>query len=155
VIRADRFLACAMFILCGALLYATPRLEDLELVDPLGHRAFPYIVAVGAFLSGALLLVENYLTQRNAGTVEAPSNETESRPIAALGVLGWMLLWYLLLDHIGFIISIAAFLFGLTSFFNRGKVAVNAIVSVCFSVAFYFLFTELIGAPLAPGFLGF
>ena len=66
-----------------------------------------------------------------------------------------MLLWYLLLDHVGFVISIAAFLFGLTSFFNRGKVAVNAIVSVCFSVSFYFLFTELIGAPLARGFLGF
>ncbi|MBT3765071.1 MAG: tripartite tricarboxylate transporter TctB family protein [Rhodospirillaceae bacterium] len=155
MMRADRLLAFAMFLLCGALLYATPRLEDLELVDPLGHRAFPYIVAVGAFLSGALLLLENYFTRRNASAVEVPSNETESHPVAALGVLGWMLLWYLLLDHVGFVISIAAFLFGLTSFFNRGKVAVNAIVSVCFSVSFYFLFTELIGAPLARGFLGF
>mgnify|MGYP003388375176 FL=1 len=155
MLKADRLLAVAMFVLCGALLYATPRLEDLELVDPLGHRAFPYIVAVGAFLSGALLLLENYFTQRNSSMAETPSNETESRPLAALGVLGWMLLWYLLLDNVGFVISIAAFLFGLTSFFNRGKVAVNAIVSVCFSVAFYFLFTELIGAPLARGFLGF
>ena len=155
MIKTDHILALAMFALCGALLYATPRLEDLELVDPLGHRAFPYIVAVAAFLSGALLLIENYWKSKKGVELEESGDQTKSHPIAALGVLGWMLLWYLLLDHVGFVISIAAFLFGLTSFFNRGKTVVNAIVSISFSVSFYFIFTELIGAPLARGFLGF
>jgi len=151
----DRLLALGMFVLGGALMFGAANLEDLELVDPLGHKAFPVIVAVGAVIAGALLLFENFRERSALGDAEEAVPETKSHPVACAGVLGWMLLMFLLLDVLGFIICIAALLFGLMAFFNRNKWAVNSVISVTFSVAFYFVFTEFIGMPLARGILAF
>jgi putative tricarboxylic transport membrane protein len=149
---ADRILGVGIFILGGALLYATAQLEDPPLVDPLGIRTFPAVVAIGALIAGALLLFEKYREQQNQSEKEGQTVETKNRPLAAGAVLGWMLLMYILLETLGFAVSIALMLFGLMAFFNRGKWIINAAVSVLFSIGFYFVFTKLIGVPLPRGF---
>ena len=154
----DRILVFVMFILGGALFYATSRLEEPPLVDPLGIKTFPLIVAVGAFIAGVLLLLEIYRAKQNRETAQVEQNretaQNENRPLAVFAVLGWMLLTYLLLETLGFAISIALLLFGMMTFFNRGKWITNTTVSVLFSFGFYLIFTKLIGVPLPRGFLG-
>jgi putative tricarboxylic transport membrane protein len=143
----DRILAFVMFILGGAFFYFTLQLEEPPLVDPLGIKTFPLLVAVGGFIAGVLLLIEVYRAKRHRETAE-----NENRPLAVFAVLGWMLLTYLLLETLGFAVSITLLLFGMMSFFNRGKWFVNITVSVLFSVGFYLVFTKLIGVPLPRGF---
>ena len=146
----DRILAFVMFFMGGALFYATLQLEEPPLVDPLGIKTFPFAIAVGAIVAGFLLLYEIY---RKKQIQKAAKNE--NRPLAAVGVLGWMLLTYLLLETFGFTVSIALLLCGMMIFFNRGKWFTNISVSVLFSFVFYLIFTRLIGVPVPKGFWGF
>jgi len=146
----DRILAFIMFFLGGALFYGSSHLEEPPLVDPLGIKTFPYIVATGAMVAGFLLFLEIYRKKPVQKVTQS-----ENRPVAAVGVLGWMLLTYLLLETIGFTVSIALLLFGIMVFFNRGKWITNFSVSVLFSVVFYLIFTRFIGVPIPRGFWGF
>jgi len=149
-IMGDRILGCIMILLGGAMLYATSQLKEPHLVDPLGIKAFPFIVAVGAVISGAILLIETYRSKKSR-----KKTEEQARPLAAMAVLGWMLLMYLLFETLGFATSIGLLLFGLMVFFNRGKWVVNISVAFLFSLFFYIVFTKVIGAPIPRGFLGF
>ena len=151
---ADRILALVMTGLGAAIIIGATQLDDLDFVDPLGHKTFPILVGIIAIVAAGLLLVEQY-RERRTRTDRETETGTKSHPIAAACVLGWMLLMYFLLEIVGFAVVIAAFLFGLTAFFNRGQWLVNGVVSVSFSLAFYFVFTEVIGVPLARGLFAF
>jgi hypothetical protein len=146
----DRYLAVFMFALGAILLYATSRLEEIRLMDPLGHKSFPYIVAIGAFIAGSLLLFE---TRRDKKSPK--SADIESHPLAVMGVLGWMLLMYIFFNILGFAVSMALLLFGLMLFFNPGKWVTNIALAVTFSYGFHLFFNKLIGTPLPAGLFKF
>ena len=73
------------------------------------------------------------------------------RPLAVLAVWGWMLLFFLLLETVGFLLGGACFLFGLAAFFNRGRWITNTAVALLFPVAVFFLFTRFLGLSLPAG----
>jgi len=153
---AEKLLAYFMFILGAGLCYGATQLEDVPFLDPLGHKSFPVFVGIAAIISGVLLLFEQYREKKtHFRNNEDVVTETKSRPVAAACVLGWMLLMFLFLEVIGFAIIISVYLFGLMAFFNRDKWKTNAIISVTFSLTFYFVFTEVIGVPLSRGLLAF
>jgi hypothetical protein len=113
-----------------------------------------------SIVAAVMLVFEKYRNREKPGESESAESrklakETKGHPLAAACVLGWMLFLYLLLDAIGFIVILFVFLFGLMAFFNRGKWLLNGAISVSFSLAFYFVFTELIGVPVARGILAF
>ena len=68
-------------------------------------------------------------------------------------VVIWLGIYYAAIVPIGFIISSFVFLAVLTNFFNPGKWIVNTVTSLAFVVGFYFLFTSVLGVPLAKGVL--
>jgi len=54
----------------------------------------------------------------------------------------------LIFEHAGFVISTLAFMFSMLMLTNKEKIKQNVIVSVVFSVSIYLLFTQALGIPL-------
>lgn len=142
----------ALVVLAGATTYlaATYNLPRLEFGgSPGGIKLFPMLIGITALLSGLMLLLESVFRPPAADT--APG--APGQPLAVLGVLAWMLGFYLLLEPLGFLVACAMFLLGLTSFFHRGHWWTNTAVSLLFSIGTYLLFTRLLGVGLPGGIL--
>jgi putative tricarboxylic transport membrane protein len=155
---ANRMLAAFIIVLSGIYIYAAYRLPSLDIGDPLGPKIFPYLIGALAILSAIWLVVETATRERLAKTKASPESAgpaTLHRPLAVAAVLGWMLLFYILFERLGFVIACAGFLMGLTTFFNRGRWLTNILVSLGFPLGVYIAFTKILGITLPTGFLPF
>lgn len=72
---------------------------------------------------------------------------------AVWAVLGSFLALIVVLEPLGFVLTFALFLFGLSSFFSPGHWLRNLVTSLCFSLFFYYLFTQVLLQPLPNGIL--
>jgi len=161
---ADRLLAVFLILLAGAYLFATYRLPTLDIGDPLGPKAFPYLVGASAIIAAIWLLVENaaklrpdqaaHAAEQSPDAPPAPPAERH-HPLAVAAVLGGLLVFYLLFEPLGFVISCTGFLLGFTAYFNRGRWFVNVPVSLLFPIGVYFAFTSILGVSLPRGPLPF
>lgn len=152
---ANRVLAVAIFILSGVYIFAASRLPELEIGDPLGPRVFPYLIGVFGFIAAGWLLAETAARARKAAPAPKAQASAYERPhlVAVLAVLGWMLVFYLSLESVGFLVGCSIFLLALMAYFNRGHWVTNILVSVLFPVGVYFGFTQVLGINLPSGIL--
>lgn len=148
--RVSFGLAVAAAIFSISYIYATSLLHVPEIVDPVGPTAFPYLIGVCLLFCAVGLFVEALLDK---GTVEVSSKagQPHTRRYVGAGVMIWTLAYFLAFDPIGFVLSTAIFLFGLTSVFHRGNWIVNAVVSIAFPSASYLLFTRYFEVQLPAG----
>jgi putative tricarboxylic transport membrane protein len=70
-------------------------------------------------------------------------------------VLAAFLAMITLLEPLGFVVTFTLFLFGLASFFGPRHWLRNLIVGACFSLFFYYMFTQILMTPLPNGILSF
>jgi putative tricarboxylic transport membrane protein len=152
---ADRWLAGFVLALSAVYLYATTRLPSLDIGDPLGPKAFPFLIGGLGCITALWLIVES-LRKRPA---DAPPGVDQPRaqhhPLAVIAVMAWMFVFYFLIERLGFLLSCAIFLAGLTGYFNRGRWLMNAAVYLGFPVGVYLAFTEILGISLPRGVLPF
>jgi putative tricarboxylic transport membrane protein len=147
---ADRILAACTLVLAAAYLYATFRLPAMDIGDPLGPKAFPYLLG-GLFAAAAALLL---FESRKARPAEADVGDP-SRPRAVGVVAAATAVLFALLEPLGYLIALTLFLFGVTSWLHRGKPATCLAVAVLFTIASYALFAKFLGVTLAKGLLHF
>jgi putative tricarboxylic transport membrane protein len=132
----------------------------------IGPRTFPLLV-------GAMMLVVSIVLvwQRlrvlaadasavapDSGLAVVPLEEDETSISDWPGVwiaLGSLLALFLLLERLGFVLSISLFLFGLSTFFGPRRWLLNLVTSLVFSSLFYYLFARVLGIPLPNGVLRF
>lgn len=156
---ADRVIAICVAVFAGLYLWATAQIPSLEIGDPLGPKAFPDLLGIGLLLAAALLFAET-IKKKDApakpvseATAEAAAKEERGHLIVIAAVCVWTALYYAVFEQLGYIVSTTIFLFGLTSYFNRGKWLTNAITVVLFAIGSYALFVDVLGVTLAPGIL--
>jgi putative tricarboxylic transport membrane protein len=115
----------------------------------IGARTFPLLVG-GLMIVVSLILVWQQFRPAAAGaeekTVEEEldleiDNEEQDWP-GTLIVIVAILAFIAAFDTLGFVIAIALFLFGLSTFFSPAKWLTNLIVAVGFAVGSYVLFTQ-------------
>ena len=156
--KRDHIIIVCTAALAAGYLYETLQIPSLDTVDPLGPRAYPYLVFAGLLGSALWLFLESLQANKIAKQAQQPIAE-EIEPakkktgIMLASVVAWLGIYYASLIPVGFIISSFVFLVGLTSFFNPGKWTANILVSLIFVVGFYFLFTAVLGVPLPKGVL--
>lgn len=153
---ADRLLAVFIIALGSAYIYGTKfiRVVSGGQADPLGPRVFPILIGIIAITAGVMLILESIRKQRS-GENGQPISAIPSQPVAVTALFAWMLLYYLAFEPVGYLLSTPVFLFGVMTFFNRGKWMVNTITAVLFPLAIYTGFTQLIGKDLGEGLLYF
>jgi putative tricarboxylic transport membrane protein len=150
---ADRWLAGFVFVLSVVYLFAASRLPSLEIGDPLGPKVFPYLIGALGCITALWLIVES---RRKRPADAAPAvARAQHHPLAVIAVMAWMFVFYFLIERLGFLLSCAIFLAGLTGYFNRGRWMMNAVVYLGFPVGVYLAFTEILGISLPRGVLPF
>lgn len=150
---ADRIVFFGSVLLAVVYLYATSQIPSIEMVDPLGPKAFPAMLGISLLVVAGLLLLE-IRRGPDAHAVKAPpQNRGYWLMIAA--VSGWMALYFAAFEKLGYLIDTTAFLLGLTAYFNRGKWTANILTALLFSEGSFFLFTKILGVTLTKGLLPF
>lgn len=150
---ADRWLAGLVLALSGIYLFATSHLPSLDIGDPLGPKAFPYLIGGLGCITAVWLFAESLLRRPVSPVTEQP--RARHHLPAVIAVMAWMFVFYFLIERLGFLLSCAIFLAGLTGYFNRGRWLMNAAVYLGFPVGVYLAFTEILGISLPRGVLPF
>jgi len=152
----DITLAVVALTLGALYLVATYRLPTRIGVDPLGPKAFPSLIGIAMVLFALGLLVQTVVRARSAPLPRTGSEtrqKSHARSIAA--VAAGLLLYYVLYQPLGFLVSTVLFLFTFLSFFNRGRPVLNLTIAIAFPVALNIVFTTVLGTPPARGILHF
>ena len=147
----DRILAAGAVALAAAYLYATSRLPSLDIGDPLGPKAFPVLLGVLLAAAGVLLFVESLRARSAVGEAAAGS----TRPRAVLGAAAFTAVFFALLEPLGYLVALSAYLFAMTMALHGRKPVVCATTSVLFTLGSYALFVKVLGVALAKGLLHF
>lgn len=156
--KRDHIIIACTIVLAVGYLYQTLQIPSLDTVDPLGPRAYPYLIFAGFIVSAIWLSLETFQKRRSVQPVEETVPDETAEPqkkhgVMLAAVVIWLGIYYAAIVPVGFIISSFVFLAVLTNFFNPGKWIVNTVTSLAFVVGFYFLFTSVLGVPLAKGVL--
>jgi len=159
-LRRDYVIVLCTIALAVGYLYETLQIPSLDTVDPLGPRAYPYLIFAGLIVSAIWLSLETLQKKKAASRSNVPAQETDAEPEGRHGrmlaaVVVWLGLYYAAIVPLGFVVSSFVFLVGLTACFNPGKWVANVLTSFIFVVGFYFLFTSVLGVPLTKGVLDF
>lgn len=154
---ADLMVAgCAIF-LSTAYLIATFDIRSVDIVDPLGPRAYPALlgfVMLGCGVALAAKVVMRYLANMQVAD-DATDAFAGSQPLAVFAVGLWLLAYFIVFERLGFMLSSIVFIFGLTAFFNKGHWLINTAVAIVFPVLLELVLSYLLGRAPAPGILSF
>jgi putative tricarboxylic transport membrane protein len=139
---SDRWIALGLLAFAGLYALRARTFEAGFLVDPVGPRAFPLLLA-GVMALAALLLGVRPTGERPAW----PSRPAWLRA----GILCVSLVAYgYLLEPLGYLVATTAVMVVLGALFG-GPPARNALAALCVVVLLYFLFSSLLGLYL-PAF---
>jgi putative tricarboxylic transport membrane protein len=150
--RSDLAVAGLSAALAVAYLLGTQTIPSLDIGDPLGPRAFPILIGVCLLVASGLLVLETKQARQPAAA-GALARLFMDRKV--LGTLAAMIVFALVFETLGYLLSIALFMLALTTMIHRGHHLLNAAVSIGFTVVSYLLFDKLLGVLLPQGLLGF
>jgi putative tricarboxylic transport membrane protein len=150
--RSDLVVAGLSAGLAIAYLLGTETIPSLDIGDPLGPRAFPILIGICLLLASVLLVFETRQAKQPAAA-GALGRLFMDRKV--LGTLAAMIVFALVFETLGYLLSSVLFLLALTSLVHRGHPLLNATVSIGFAVVSYLLFDKLLGVALPQGLLGF
>jgi putative tricarboxylic transport membrane protein len=133
-------------------LYATSTLPAMEIGDPLGPKAFPVLLGILLALAGVLLLFESVGARdaAAAGRAQAPT-----RPGMVAAVAIFTMVFFALLEPLGYLIAFTLYLFALMIWLHRKSPLACLATAVLFSIGSYVLFAKALGVSLAKGILYF
>ena len=158
----DRIIVVCTVVLALLYFYGASLIPSLQIGDPLGPKAFPYLIGIGLLVSAAWLLLETL----QAGKADAADPqelaehanmgpEDNRHLLVIAGVVAWIAFYFALFEPVGFLLATPVSLLGLMVYFNRNKWVANVLTSVLFPVGIYFLFSKVLGVNLAKGLLPF
>ena len=161
----DRIIVVCTVVLALLYFYGASLIPSLQIGDPLGPKAFPYLIGIGLLVSAAWLLLET-LQAGKSGVADPPdladqADQADRAPednrhlLVIAGVVAWIAFYFALCEPVGFLLATPVSLLGLMVYFNRNKWVANVLTSVLFPVGIYFLFSKVLGVNLAKGLLPF
>lgn len=152
---SDRIIFIGTLIIAAAYFYGTAQIPSLQIGDPLGPKAFPYLVGIGLLVSAAWLLLETMRAKKASQPAVEEASSDRSHLILIGAIVAWIALYFGVFERLGFLLSTPIFLFGLMAYLNRGKWIANGLTSVLFTISIYALFSKVLGVSLAKGILPF
>ena len=151
----NRLTGIVSLILGGVYFYATSRLVVPAVADPIGPKAFPYLVAVGLMVVGLLLVLKREkVTEKNRAVIF--DLKTEKGLMLRIGltcVAG--LVFGVILEPLGYLTATFLFMTAMMFITYGGRYLLNLSVGLVFSVTTYFVFFMLLEVSLPRGILAF
>jgi len=148
--KASFWLAALSAIFAVAYIRAASQIVTPQLSDPVGPKAFPYLIGAALLACAVGLFFEGLLLFRGTEPGKERFDIRDPRWRIAAGVMGWTLLYFLVFDVAGYIVATTVFLFGLIVVFDGRRLVRSAIVAVTFSAVTFVLFDHYLEVFL-PG----
>ncbi|MCC7082766.1 MAG: tripartite tricarboxylate transporter TctB family protein [Burkholderiales bacterium] len=142
---ADRVILACTVILTLVYMYATTQIPVLEIGDPLGPKAFPWLLGIAMLVACGFLGAEIWRArQKDDDTLagEEPQFDRKVVPVL-LAIVIWSGCYFLAFEKLGYIVATVIYLLPMMAWFNRGKWIANIASALLFASLTYFLFVEL------------
>lgn len=135
--------------------FATKNLPESAVSDPIGPRAFPYIISAGMVVVGLILTLKREdVTEKNRAVIFNLSTEKELMlDVGYTCVAG--IIFGLILEPLGYLIATFLFMTAMMFVANGRRIAYNISIGLAFSLVTYGLFFGLLEVSLPRGILTF
>jgi putative tricarboxylic transport membrane protein len=162
---ADRIILACTVILTVLYMYATTLIPVLAIGDPLGPKAFPWLLGIAMLLACGFLAWEIWRPRRKNDQAAAaepqleaagPQLEAAGPQLAAaepqfdgkvipvlLVIVLWTGCYYLAFEQLGYVLATLIYLVPMMAWFNRGKWVANFASAALFVGLTYYMFVEL------------
>lgn len=150
----DLLISLGVMGLGGYFVYGALQIDVAQTYARVGPRFFPFLVAFGLLLCGALLFVQA-LRGQTAEPEEAEDADADV-PVdyRAVGIIGVALaLYVLLLKPAGFILASAVLFWGVAFAFGSRAWLRDPVVGLILALVVFEAFTRLLGLRLPAGLL--
>ena len=141
----DRLFGLAALLLAGLMTWGASVIEESFIQDPLGPKAFPWVIAVVLAITGLFMIVK---------PDDDPEWPTRQKFLRIIWSVVAMVLYAELLPIVGFVVTTAA-----VAAFLAWQLGANllqaAVGGVVISGGIYVVFHLVLGLSLARGTLGF
>jgi putative tricarboxylic transport membrane protein len=142
---SDRIFGTVGLLFAGLVVWATGRIEESFIQDPLGPKAFPLVIAALIALSSAVMLLK---PDRN------PQWPTVKKWLEMAVTVGVLLAYAVVLPELGFVLS-STLLSGFMISRLGGSHVQSAVGGVVMSVGIFVVFSYALNLSLARGPWGF
>lgn len=142
---SDRIFGIFGLLFAGLVVWATGRIEESFIQDPLGPKAFPLVIAALVALSSVVMLVK---PDRN------PAWPNLKKWLEMAVTVGFMVAYAVVLPELGFVLS-SALLAGFMVQRLGGTPLQSVVGGIVMSVGIFVVFTYALGLSLARGPWGF
>ena len=151
----NRLTGVVSLILGGLYLYATSRLVVPAVADPIGPKAFPYLVSFGLIIVGLLLVLkrEKVAEKNRAVIFDLKTEKPLMLRIGLTCVAG--LVFGVILEPLGYLIASFLFMSAMMFITYGGRYLFNLSIGLLFAVTTYVLFFVLLEVSLPRGILAF
>jgi putative tricarboxylic transport membrane protein len=150
----DRVILVGIIILAAVYFAATEQLPSLEIGDPLGPKAFPRLLGVALIITAVMLLLEILRARKTAPAAGTQSATDPGAYKVVAAAAAWTLVYFLVFELLGYVISTMIYLLALMAYFNKGKWVANVLTAILFSLISYWMF-KVLGVNLARGIMPF
>jgi len=146
-------LGLSAILIAAAYGYGISLLPTLTIGDPLGPKAFPLLLLAMLVIIAVFLLLEAVRDRswREQAAAFMAFVRTDLRVVGSAAV--WLGLYFLAFEPLGYLISTALFLSGLTLLAHDGRRWAGLVTALSFAAVSYFLFTRVFDVSLPRGIL--
>lgn len=145
-----------LLLLAGFYLRETVSLTEMTgLATAIGPKAFPYLLGTSMLVLSLLLLWQGWQERPKVDRGKAQVNWTRSEIRDFLVVPALIILYALVLESLGYLLSTLFFLLAGMLCMGRRKWTSNLLWALWFSLGTYFLFTHWLDVQLPRGPLPF
>jgi putative tricarboxylic transport membrane protein len=149
---ANYIASFCFFVLAGIYLYATFLLPTMRSQDPMGPKVFPVLLGIALAAGAVLLLAETIRgTGKEKKKAKEPREGTQKNPGLIWAVIAWTIVFFLLFEPLGYIVSSILYILPLMVCFNKKRWWTNGITSMLFPLGIYILFVKFLGIMLPKG----
>lgn len=133
----------------------TPQIKITNASFAVGPRSWPYILLTLMFVLGAYGIIKTFIKSKKSNVTETRESEEPGRRVFNLSIpmlsLVTVIIYVVLLNFIGFVISTILFLYGISFLLGAKKQVGTIIFSVITTVVFIVLFSVILQIPLPRG----
>lgn len=150
----DLLVSLGILALGGYFTYGALAINVSQSYSRVGPRFFPFLVAAGLLLCGALLLVQ--ALRGHAAPAEAGEDvDTDAPPdlVAVAGVGAALAAYVVLLEAAGFVLASALLFWGAALAFGSRNWLRDPLLGLALGLVVYLAFTRLLGLRLPAGVL--
>lgn len=152
----NKDLTSGIILCCVALAYyaASRTIAVSSLEDEFGPHGLPNILAIALGLTGALLAVRGFFSRRAARPAVAPVGPSpHGKPLRALGLLALGFAYVLLVDKLGYAVSIALLIASVALYEGLRPGWRLAAISMAGAALFWLIFVRLLDVAQPTGLL--